>query len=139
MASEGDGVLVTLDTHEQAAKQRCECESEEGYSGRGDGGPEEESVELPEPELAGESDRVFAGGVKELGCGEWEPGGVEDAACNMDKGDDQDDLKGIHEVVPELRGCDIEPEEKGQGEAEDGGAAEDGVYTDEEADGDAPG
>jgi len=38
-----------------------------------------------------------------------------------------------------LRGGDVEAEEEGQREAEDGGAAEDGIDADEEAGGDAPG
>jgi hypothetical protein len=38
-----------------------------------------------------------------------------------------------------LRGGYVEAEDEGQREAEDGGAAQDGIDADEEADGDAPG
>ena len=42
-------------------------------------------------------------------------------------------------MVPDLRGCYVETEEKGHCKTENGGTAEDGIYSDEEADGDAPG
>ena len=38
-----------------------------------------------------------------------------------------------------MRGGYVEAEDKGQPEAEDGGAAQEGIDADEEADGDAPG
>lgn len=42
-------------------------------------------------------------------------------------------------MVSDLRGCDVETEDKGHSEAKNGCAAEDRVDTDEETDGDAPG
>jgi len=42
-------------------------------------------------------------------------------------------------VVADLRGGDVEAEDEGYGEAEDGGAAEDGIDADEKTGGDAPG
>ena len=68
-----------------------------------------------------------------MGCG------VEDAAAEADEGDDEDEFERVDDVVADLRGGDVEAEDKGQGEAEDGGAAEDGIDADEEAGGDAPG
>ena len=64
---------------------------------------------------------------------------MEDAAGDVDEGDDEDELERIDDVVADLRGGDVEAEDEGDGEAEDGGAAEDGIDADEEAGGDAPG
>ncbi len=77
--------------------------------------------------------------MEEILCVEWHGGGVEDAASEADEGDDQDELERVGEVVGELRGGDVEPEDEGQGEAEDGGGAEDGIDADEDAGGEAPG
>jgi hypothetical protein len=64
---------------------------------------------------------------------------VEDAAGNSDEGNDENDLQRVDDVVGEL-GCGyVEAEENCYGEAEEGGAAEDGVDADEEANSDAPG
>lgn len=46
---------------------------------------------------------------------------MEDAAAEPDEWDDEDNLEGIGEVIRNLRSCDVEPEDKGQHEAEDGG------------------
>jgi hypothetical protein len=65
--------------------------------------------------------------------------GVKDTTGDADEGDYQDDLQRVNDVVGELRCGYVEAKEKGDEEAEKGGAAEDGVDADEEADGDAPG
>jgi len=96
-------------------------------------------VPFPEPELASESQGVFASGVEEFVRGERHGRDVEDAAGGVDEGDDQDEFKRIDDVVADLRGRYVEAEDNSYGEAEDGGAAEDGVDADEEAGGDAPG
>ena len=54
------------DSAEEEAQDRCECQRDERDGDDGDCGPEEEGVPLPEPELTGECERVFAGGVEEL-------------------------------------------------------------------------
>lgn len=64
---------------------------------------------------------------------------MEDSAAKADEGDDQDYLERVSEVVGELRGSDVEPEDEGQGEAEDSGGAEDGVDSDEDAGSKTPG
>ena len=94
---------------------------------------------LPEPKLAGQVERVDSGGVEEVFCGEGHGCGVEEAAAESDEGDDQDDLQRVGEVVGDLRGGDVEPEDEGYGEAEDGGGAEEGIEADEESGGKAPG
>ncbi len=60
-------------------------------------------------------------------------------AADADKRNDQQELQRIGEVVGELRGSDVEPEDEGQREAENRGGTEDGVDADESADGEAPG
>lgn len=65
--------------------------------------------------------------------------GVEDDIAEADEGDEEQEFEGVDEVVGQLRGGDVEAEEEGRGKADDGGASEDGVDADEEADGDAPG
>ena len=64
---------------------------------------------------------------------------MEDAAAKADERDDEEKLQRVDEVVGDLRGNDVEPEEAGYGEAEDGSGAEDGVDADEEASGETPG
>lgn len=93
---------------------------------------------LPEPELAGEGEGVFARGAEELACGERHGRGVEDAARDVDEWDDENEFERIYDVIANLRGGYVETKDKREGEAEDGGAAEDGVDADEETDGDAP-
>ena len=94
---------------------------------------------FPEPELAREIERMFAGCVEEFIGRERHGRGVEDAASGVDERDDEDEFERIDNVVAELRGCDVEAEDEGEGEAKDGCAAEDGVDADEESGGDAPG
>jgi len=47
-------------------------------------------VPLPEPELAGEGQGPFSGGMEEFTCRERHGRGVEDAAGDADKWDDED-------------------------------------------------
>jgi len=96
-------------------------------------------VPFPKPQLAGEVEGMFAGCVEELVSRERHGRGVEDAAGGADERNDEDELERIDDVVAELRGCDVEAEDEGQGETKDRGAAEDGVDADEESCGDAPG
>ena len=77
--------------------------------------------------------------VEELVGGEWHGCGVEDVAAESDEGDDEDDLKGVGEVIRDLRGCDVEPKEEGECEAEDGGGSDERIDADEESGGEAPG
>jgi hypothetical protein len=65
-----DGVLVVLHADEEFAEERGEGERDEGNRDGGDGGPEEEGVPLPVPELAGEVEWALAGGAKEFVGGE---------------------------------------------------------------------
>ena len=44
--------------------------------------------------------------------------GVEDAACGVDEWDDENELERIDDVVADLRGRDVEAEDKGNAEAE---------------------
>lgn len=81
---------------------------------------------------------MFARGVEKLVRGEGHGLAMEDAACGVDEGDDEDELERIDDVVADLRGGDVEAKDKGDGEAEHGGAAEDGIDADEKAGGDAP-
>ena len=94
---------------------------------------------LPYPELMGEVDGMFAGCVEELACRERHGRGVEDVAGDADEGDDQDDFERIDNVVGELRRGYIETDEDGDGEAKQGGAAQDGIDADEKPDCNAPG
>lgn len=64
---------------------------------------------------------------------------MEDAAGDVNKGNDEEKLQRKDDVVTELRGSDVEPEQEGGGETDDGGAAENRVDTDEQAASEAPG
>jgi hypothetical protein len=130
---------VVFDADEQLAEEGRESEGEERNREGCDGGPEQGGVPLPEPELADKLDRMFAGAVEEFAGGERHGRGVEEMAGDTDEGDDQDQLKRVDDVVAKLRGGYVETEDESSGEAEDRGAAQDGVDADEEASGDAPG
>jgi len=134
-----DGILVGADSAEEESQDRCDRQRKDRDCDYCDRDPEEESVPLPEPELAGEGQGMFAGGVEEFVRGERHGRGVEDSAGDVDEGDDQEKLERIDDVVADLRGGYVETEDKGQRETEDGGAAEDGVDADEKAHGYAPG
>ena len=58
---------------------------------------------LPEPELAREGQGTFSGGVEEFTRRERHGRGVEDAAGDTDKRDDEDELERIDDVVADLR------------------------------------
>jgi len=64
---------------------------------------------------------------------------VEDAAGEADERDDEKYFDGVDDVVTDLRGGYVEAEDECQGEAEDGGASEDGIDANEDSRGDAPG
>ncbi len=94
---------------------------------------------LPEPDLTGEGYGAGACcGEEGLG-GERHGCGAEGSAAKVDEGEDEEEFEGVDGVVADLGCGDIEAEEVGRRKAEEGGAAEDGVDADEEADGDAPG
>lgn len=105
----------------------------------GDGGPEDGGMPLPHPKLANESHGMFAGGVEEIVCrhGHWR--GVEDAAADANKGDDEDQLERVDDVIAKLRSGYVEAKDEGHGEAEDRGGTKNRIDADEETDGDAPG
>lgn len=93
---------------------------------------------LPLPQLAGEGNGTGVGGVNERPGGEGKRRGVEGEGTEADKGDDEQEFQRIDEMVGQLRGGDIEAQCEGRREAEDGGAAQDWVDADEQANGDAP-
>lgn len=134
-----DGVLVVLDADEEPVKERGNTESNDGDHDNGNAQPEQESVLLPLPELAGERDGAGAGGVNQRFERKGHRRGMEDYVAESDEGDQEQEFKRVDEVVGQLRGGDIEPQQECCGEAEDGSAAENRVDTDEEPDGDAPG
>ena len=87
-----DGVLVVLDSGEEALEDGGEDEG----NGRGEYGgqdePDDDGVTFPEPELAGEVEWGSACGVEELAGGKWHGRGVKDAAAKADEGDDKEKL-----------------------------------------------
>ena len=133
-----DRVLVSAHPIEEAAQYRRECQRYRRDSDGGENGPEQEGVPLPEPELAGEGEWVFTRGVEEFVRGERHGRSVEDSAGDVDEWNDQDKLERIDDVVADLRGGYVEAEDESYSEAEDGGAAEDGVDANEDAGSYAP-
>jgi hypothetical protein len=134
-----DRVFVVFDAGEQAAKRRGDGQRDDGDGNDGEAEPEKEGVPLPLPELAGEGDGIGAGGVDEGSEGEGDGGRVEDDVAEADEGNDEQEFERVDEVVGQLRGGDVEAEQKGGGKGEEGGAAENGIDADEQADCDAPG
>lgn len=133
-----DGVIVMLDAYEELAQDRSERKRNERDGDCGDGGPEHEGVPLPLPYLADERERMCTGDVEELACRERDGRNVEDAAGNVDEGDDQEQFERVDDMVGQLRSDQVEPKGKRRREAEDGRGAKQRVDADEEADGDAP-
>jgi len=82
---------------------------------------------------------MFAGGVEEFVRGERHRRGVEDAAGDVDERNYQNEFEWVDDVIAELRGGHVKTKDKCYCEAEDRGAAKDGIDSDEETDGDAPG
>lgn len=78
-------------------------------------------------------------GVKKFVCGEGHGRGMEDAAGEPNEWDDEDELEGVDDVISHLRGGNVEAQDEGYSEAQNAGAAEDGIDSDEEANGEAPG
>jgi hypothetical protein len=130
-----DGVLVVLDSGEEALEDGGEDQG--NYRGEygGEDDPHDDGVTFPEPELAGEVEWGSACGVEELAGGKRHRRGVKDAAAKADEGDDEEKLQRVDEMVGDLRGNDVEPEDGGYGEAEDSSGAEDRVDADKEAGG----
>jgi len=56
---------------------------------------------------------------------------VEDAAGDVNEGDDQEQFERVDDVVGQLRSDQVEPERKRRREAEDGRGAEQRVDADE--------
>lgn len=130
---------MALDTLQERAQHRGKGQGDKRDGNRGEDGPEDEGVPLPEPKLAGEFDGAVAGGVEEF-CGREGHGrGVEDATPDPDEWNDEDQFERVDDVVAELRCCDIQTEHKRYGQAEQRSAANDRIDADEEACGDAPG
>lgn len=130
---------MVLHASEEAVQEGCEDQGDRGDGDDGECGPQDEGVPLPQPELADEGEGCGACAVEELVGGERHGLGVEETGAEADEGDDQRQLQGIGDVVRELRGGDVEAEDEGDGEADDGGGAEQGIDADEESDGEAPG
>jgi len=97
-----DGVLVMLDTDEEFAENRSEGQCDGGDGDGGDGGPEHQRVPLPLPDLADEFERVLAGDVEDFCRRERDGCDVKDAAGEVDKRDEQQEFKGIDDVIGEL-------------------------------------
>lgn len=64
---------------------------------------------------------------------------MEETRAEPEERNEEEDLEGIDQVVGELGCGDVEAEEKGEKQAQDGGGAEDGIDADHDADGQAPG
>jgi hypothetical protein len=134
-----DGVFVVLDAQQETAQEGRDGQCDDGDEHNGQTQPEGEGVPLPSPELAGEGEGTGAGGVDQTSGGKGHGCGVEDDVAETDEGDDEQKFEGIDEVVGELRGGHVETKKERRGEADEGGATDDGVDADEEAYGDAPG
>lgn len=63
---------------------------------------------------------------------------MEDEAAETHERDHKQEFEWIHDVVADLRGRYVQAKEKSYSEAEESGAAKDGINTDQKADGDAP-
>jgi len=134
-----DGIFVVLDAEEEAVQDGRDGQRDDGDEDNGHAEPEGKGVPLPGPELAGEGDGAGAGGVNQRAGREGHRRGAEDDVAEAKEGNHEQELEGIDEVIGQLRGGDVEPQDEGGGETDDGGAAEHGIDADEQADGDAPG
>jgi hypothetical protein len=91
------------------------------------------------PELTCECDGVGASRIEKSRWRERYRFGSEYKAPESHEWNYEKEFERVDDVVSDLRGCYVETEEKGHCKAKNGCAAKNGVYTDKEADGDAPG
>lgn len=98
-----------------------------------------QSVTLPGPEQSREFDGVGAGHVEEIGGRERDRRGAEEACADAQKGQEQEELQRVDEMVGDLGGGEVEAEEEGDDQAGDGGRSEHGIDADGDTDREAPG
>ncbi len=127
----------------EAVEEALEHGSEDGdEGGDGDSGedcPDDEGVPLPGPEQAGGRPGVMADGVEERVAFEREAAGVEEDVADLDEDEEERDLERVDEVVGDLRGDQVKTQDERDGEAEEGGGAEQGIDADHKSGGEGPG
>ncbi len=114
---------MVLDASEELAERRGKQESDGGEQYDRGGGPEGEGVPLPEPEAADEVDGVGAGRGEEQSRRERNGAGAEDTRSPGEERDEEHEFDRVHEVIRELRGGEVEAEDGGEGERDEGSGA----------------
>ena len=112
-----------------------------GKQRHGDGGddtPDDEGVPLPTPDLVEHDDGVVAE-VLDLATVEGDAAGVKEMDAELDKGDEEQQVQGSHDVEAELRSDLAEAEAPGDQDDEEGGEAYGRIDADDETEGEAPG
>lgn len=132
-------VLVSLDTDEETLQpwRNRQCDDRDSDSRKRQ--PKQESVPLPYPELPGKCEGMGAGSVEQTSCREGNGSDMKEDRSDVDERDNEEKLKGINKVIGQLGGRDVQPQKKGSGEAKDGGASQNWVNANQQADSDAPG
>ena len=67
-----------------------------------------------------------------------EVAGVEDLIAETKEDEEHGELKRVHQVIGDLRSDQVEAKDEGDGEAEQGGGAEERIDADRDADGEGP-
>ncbi len=130
---------VVMEALLEAGEQRREDGDKGGYEDGGDQDPDDEGMPLPGPEEARRIPWVVAGGGEEGPSMHREMASVEDLVASADEDEEEGDLERIAQVRGDLRRDQIEAEEGGGGEGEDGGGTEQGIDAEDDSHGDAPG
>jgi hypothetical protein len=122
----------------EAGEDGSEDRSEDGAGDGGDDGPDDEGVPLPGPKDAGRDPGVNACRVEEGMAFERETPGVKELIADLDEEEKEQDLKGVDQVVGDLRCDEVEAEEIGNDKRSERGRTEQRVDANDDARGERP-
>lgn len=105
----------------------------------GDQSPDDQGVPLPVPEQAGRGPWMDASRMKESVALDREASGVEQSVAELDEEDEEEQLQRVNEVVGDLRGDQVEPEEEWNGKRSERRGPEQRVDADDHAGSERPG
>ena len=122
--------------HEQD-KGAADVMGEQRHGDGGDQSPDDEGVPLPLPDVVKEAEGMVAE-VLDLLAREREAAGVEDVDAELDKGDEEQQVKRGDDMGADLRGDLVEAEDPGEDDDEQRGEADGWIDADDHAEGEAP-
>ncbi len=120
-------------------KHRREDGGQQRRNHCGEQRPHDKRVPLPGPEQAGCGDGMMARRVEKRVSLDRHSAGVEDQVAGADEDQEERDLQRIDDVIGDLRGDQVEPQEERKRKAGDCGGTEQGIDPHHKAKGERPG